>query len=243
MQHANSPWTRTTRRAMVAVVPILLISSAAEAQPTTVAPGWKTTTTAGDGFRVATDAVRRPSGKGYAGVTIQGTGDVKAGGGVLQQSIRADAFRGKRVKLIGWMKTAIDTVSGTKAMLWMRVDANDGAISSDFMTDRPVRSTHDWSAYELVLDVPKDAIGITFGAILTGPGQLWVDDLSLQPAEATVALTGKTGNALYPGAGRGCTSSTKYEELCRANRRAYDAAPPQPKNLDFEQALSGTSSR
>ena len=243
MKYASSPWTRTPRRAMVAVVPILLISTVAQAQPTTVAPGWKTTATAADGFRVATDAVRRPDGKGFAGVTIQGSGDVKAGGGVLQQSIRADAFRGKHVKLSGWMKTAIDTSSGTKAMLWIRVDASDGAISSDFMTDRPVRDTRGWSAYDLVLDVPKDAIGITFGAILTGPGQLWVDDLLLQPVDASVAVTGKTGNALYPGAGRGCTSSTKYEELCRANRRAYDAASPQPKNLDFEQALGGTSSR
>ena len=241
MQHASRLWTRSMRRAIVVVTPVLLISTAAAAQPTDVAPGWKSTTKAAEGFRVATDAVRRPNGKGFAGATIQGSGDVKAGGGALQQSIRADAYRGQRVKLSGWMKTAIDSGSGTQAMLWIRVDATDGAITSDFMTDRPIRDTRDWTSYDLVLDVPKDAIGITFGALLTGLGQLWVDDLSLQPVAATVPVTGKIGNALYPGAGRGCTSSTKYQELCRANRRAYDAASPQPRTLDFEQARGSTN--
>ena len=245
MQHASKQWLLSTARAILTAAPVLLVGTAAVAQskPTNVAPGWKTTASAADGFRVATDAVRRPNGKGFVGTTIHGSGEVKASSAVLQQSIRADAYRGRRVKLSGWMKTAIDTSSGSKAMLWIRVDGSDGAITSDYMTDRPVRDTRDWTSYDLVLDVPKDAMGITFGAILAGPGQLWVDDLSFQTVATTIPVTGKIGNALYPGAGKGCTSETKHEELCRANRRAYDVASPQPKNLDFEQTMGASGSR
>jgi hypothetical protein len=40
--------------------------------------------------------------------------------------------------------------------------------------------TTGWQRYYVVLEVPKDATGIAFGILLSGPGQVWLNSTKLE---------------------------------------------------------------
>jgi hypothetical protein len=132
---------------------------------------------------------------GRASATIKGKGPSPAGFGTLMQSIQAGEYKGKRVRLSGWAKAAgIAEWAG----LWMRVDgpttpgsSYPAALAFDNMQDRPIKGTSDWKRHEIVLDVAPEATFISFGILLNGVGQAWIDDLSLDVVGRDVPLTGQ----------------------------------------------------
>lgn len=109
------------------------------------------------------------------------------GFGTLMQTIKANKYEGKRLRLSGFVKAEkVRNYAG----LWMRVDGkNDKSVSFDNMQDRPIKGTLDWKKYEIVLDVPKDSVGIAFGVLLRGQGQVWIDDLNLEVVGEDVQTT------------------------------------------------------
>ena len=142
------------------------------------------------------------------------------------QTIRADDFRGQRIRLSGWVKS--DHAGG--ASLWMRIDGfragrQTGSAMLDFdnMSGRGMSGTKDWKFQVVVLEVPTEAATVNFGLILEGAGQAWVDDMKLEAVSRKVHRTGhfelrQDGPAPAP-----------YELAAQAAR------PRQPENLDFEK--------
>jgi hypothetical protein len=111
--------------------------------------------------------------------------------GTMMTSIQATPFRGQRVRMKGYVKSKdVPTSAG----LWFRVDADAAGMGSalDNMSDRPIRGTTEWRAYELVLDVPEDARTLNFGVLLRGTGQVWVKGVTLDivPSKPTGSLGG-----------------------------------------------------
>ena len=133
----------------------------------------------------------------------------------VTQLIKADAYRGKRVRLAGYLKTR--DVRGGWAGLWLRVDGPDAKLLAiDNMAAQRVMGTTDWSRHAVVLDVPEAAVRLAFGALLHGTGQVWADDLTLEvvdPQEVTVTSKG-------------------VEPITHAERAA---------NLDFEATGAGAT--
>ena len=124
------------------------------------------------------------------------------------QTIDGDSFRGIRVRMSGDVQ-ANDVIDWSG--LWMRVDGQKNEmLSFDNMQDRPVKGSCDWQKYEIVLDVPSNAHQIAFGLLLTGKGQVWMDDLKFEVVGMDVATT-STGSGLN-----------------QLNAKS-------PKNLDFEE--------
>ena len=108
--------------------------------------------------------------------------------GSLGKSVKSDLYKDKMVKMSGYMKT--ENVSSW-AGLWMRVDFYEARVLAfDNMQQRPIKGTTDWTKYEIVLFVPKDATSFTYGALLDGTGQIWFKDLKLEVVENTVPETG-----------------------------------------------------
>ncbi|MCK0471075.1 helix-turn-helix transcriptional regulator [Halalkalibacter sp. APA_J-10(15)] len=95
----------------------------------------------------------------------------------IMQQVKADHYRNKRLKFSGFLKAKdIEGFCG----FWMRVDSTYGDILQfDNMADRPITTDCDWNHHSIVLDVPQDSGIISFGALLSGKGQLWMDSLSL----------------------------------------------------------------
>jgi hypothetical protein len=129
--------------------------------------------------------------------------------GTLMQQFDASEYKDKRLRLSAWVKSA-----GVRkwAGLWMRIDGPpDGrgfpaALGFDNMQNRPIKGTTDWTRYEVVLDVTKQAVAVNFGILLSGAGQAWLDGVAFDVVGPEVPVTDFHGTL-----------------------------PKQPVNLDFEQ--------
>ena len=141
------------------------------------------------------------------------------------QSIRADAYRGKRVRWSAWVKPV--QVAGATG-LFMRVDGPGVIQAFDNMSNRPITGSADWHEVSVVLDVPANAIGISVGVLSSATGTLLVDDMSL-----TVVGTGVATTTTLSGQPLGVDSATVAQGYARDGGA--------PINLDFE-GLPGPSS-
>ena len=141
--------------------------------------------------------------------------------GFIAQEISAVEYRGKRLRLSGFVRA--DSAAGRGAGLWMRVDSPQRTTAFDNMIEygRAIVGNADWSTYSIVLDVANDAVGITFGLLLSGTGVARVDDMSLEVVDATVPTTGSTN---LPADTRDSVTLSDY----------YARLAHVPENLDFE---------
>lgn len=84
-------------------------------------------------------------------------------------------FGGKKIKMTGYIKT--ENVTGGYAGFWMRIDPN---VGFDNMGNRQIKGTTDWTKYEIELDLkPAQARKIIIGALITGKGKMWIDDVEI----------------------------------------------------------------
>lgn len=105
----------------------------------------------------------------------------------MMQQFKANEFRNKRVKLSGFIKTEnVKQFTG----LWMRVDdASEDILQYDNMSDRPILGTNSWNQYSIVLDVPENSAIISFGILLTGKGEVWLDGLRFEVVDINTPTT------------------------------------------------------
>ena len=141
------------------------------------------------------------------------------GFGSLAQSIAADEYLGKRVRLSGWLKTE----NAQEAGLWMRLDGDKRLLGFDNMMPRAVKGTSDWKQYEVVLDVPQETVNILFGTLLAGTGRVWVDDLKIEVVGKDVASTNQL--------------SAEDMRMERPNNGSKKKESKQPENLGFENGI------
>jgi len=104
--------------------------------------------------------------------------------GTLMNTADVYKYRGKRIQLTVNIKTK--DVTGW-AGAWFRIDRRKPAkrgsgkgetLAFDNMNNRPIKDTTEWSAYSLVLDVPKRATKMAFGVLLVGSGKVWFNELN-----------------------------------------------------------------
>jgi hypothetical protein len=141
-------------------------------------------------------------------------------GATVLQSIRADNYRGKRVRWSGWVRHT--DLAGIGTGLWMRVDGPGEIASFDNMSDRSLSGTSDWHQISVVLDVPENAIGISLGILMHGNGTLLIDDLQLEVVGTDVPSTNQL-EAPRPASSDSASIAGSYA-----------GNPGAPVNLDFE---------
>jgi hypothetical protein len=158
---------------------------------------------------------------GSAALAIGGTDtSVLRFNGVGQQ-IQADDYRGKRIRLRGWVRHV--GIVGSDIGLWMRIDGPGLTLGFDNFSTRSLVGTADWHQVEIILDVPPNAIGIAWGALMSGKGELLVDDMSFD----VVPATGPTTNQPLEPIEVPIDSATFAQ--------VYANAAKSPVNLNFEQ--------
>ncbi|MFA6261976.1 MAG: hypothetical protein WC760_10945 [Bacteroidia bacterium] len=149
--------------------------------------GWFKAGSASDCYEMGIDPGAGPNGKNVASIkSIKKT----KGFGTLMQSCLADTFRGKKIRMSGYVKAL--NVKGW-AGLWLRIDKENDyteTLGFDNMSNRPIRKTSDWTRYEIVLKVPEKAHSLAYGALLAGKGQIWFNDLQFEIVHDSVPTTG-----------------------------------------------------
>lgn len=104
----------------------------------------------------------------------------------LMQQLAPDNYVGKRLRV----SAALRTEDAAKAQLWLRIDGPNGQSLGFYnMDDRPVTGTTGWKHYEVVLDVPVQAVGVAFGYFLFGKGEVWADDFKLETVGKEVPVS------------------------------------------------------
>lgn len=195
----ESHWMRCS--AFFAALVMLLSPTAGRAADSAPA-GWFLTGSRPDLYTVGLDGTNAHSGKNCA--TLKSTAEKAEGFGTLMQNVDAALYRDKRVQLTGFVRSQ-RVAEG--AGLWMRVDGEASKILAfDNMQGRAIRGTTPWTRYSVVLDVSPEAKSVSFGVLLGGSGQVWLDTMTFEPVGRDVSVTGNP------------------------------QLPEKPRNLDFEQA-------
>lgn len=151
------------------------------------------------------EVVHQGSMSGYIkSITVQ---DISEFGTMMQQFI-ADKYRGQRIKLSAFIKThQVQQFTG----LWMRVDsASEDILQFDNMSNRPIVGTNNWNQYSIVLDVPENSAVISFGILITGQGHVWIDQITFDQVDESMATT---------------------------NLESHATLMDEPVNLSFEESL------
>jgi hypothetical protein len=187
--------------------------------------GWNKAGNEPDKYEMSMDKGSGQDGKNAA--TIRSLESEITGFGTLMQSCLPGKYLGKRVKMTGYMKSK--DVSEWAAF-WLRVDHADttqpesvviSTVSFDNMQDRSITGTTDWAKYEIILDVPAKATSMSFGGMLIGTGQIWMDNLHFEVVDHSVAVTKPSEE--MPGY---TVKKSKYNKA---------SLPGQPANLNFEE--------
>ena len=124
---------------------------------------------------------------GSAGMAIVGSDSLNASYTGFGQRVKADNYRGKRVRFVAWVRHG--SLAGRDIGIWMRVDGPGVTLAYDNFSTRSLRGTSDWHEIEIILDVADNAIGIAFGVIMQGRGELYIDDMRWEIIPASGATT------------------------------------------------------
>jgi hypothetical protein len=142
----------------------------------------------------------------------------------LMQTSNVKEYRGKRVKMTGYIRSVGTQDTST---MWLRIDDYDSRITSEFdnMWDRPVTGNSDWTKCEIVFDVPNAECVFNYGVILAGAGKAWFDNVSFEIVDSLVEKTTYNLNQELP------------QEYLRQFEEQYPQGLPEkaPENLDFEE--------
>ena len=171
--------------AVVALAACLLVDAS-------VPRGWSLAGTKAAQYEVGLDAGQVYDG--HASAFLKSKTPNVDGFGTLMQSVRAERYKGKRVRLSGLVKSQ-EVVSW--AGLWMRVDQGKDVIAIDNMQDRAIKGTTNWKRYEVVLDVPQDSTAISFGILLDGAGEVWLSSTKFVVVGTDIPVT-DAGNKKIP---------------------------------------------
>jgi erythromycin esterase len=172
-------------------------------------------------FEVGTDNVVVHSGRASAFIRATTSRVLTGQFGTLGQSMRADAYRGTRVRLSGWLRTV--GVSGEGAGLWLRADGPESQ-PFDNMANRRIATASNWTSVSIVADIPQNAIGLAFGVLMVSPGIVWADDLQLEIVDSSIPVTA-AALSIPASADTAAISAT------------YDGIAMSPRNLDFEGVI------
>jgi RNA polymerase sigma factor (sigma-70 family) len=90
-------------------------------------------------------------------------------------------FLGRKVKLSVMLKS--EGVSWAGPVIRGVGIQNTSAKRDEFYGKRPVRGTTNWTRYATTIDMPNDAVDMSFGVWMNGRGKVWFDDLRLEIVE------------------------------------------------------------
>lgn len=176
-----------TKRLAFALAAVLLATTL---QAGDAPKGWFPAGSAPDNYDMGVQAGDRHAGDRNAYIRGQ---PPQRGFGTLMQTIGAEAYRGKRLRLSAYLRTR----DANSAAMWMRIDGQfQQTLGFDNMSSRTLRGDSDWKRYDIVLDVPSGAQAIAFGFLLQGKGEVLADDFRLEPVGKDVPVTGSDRPAL-----------------------------------------------
>jgi hypothetical protein len=179
-----------------------------------VLAGWSTSPA---NSAVADDAIKRT---GFWSARLERTDTSEGDFSGLSKNIPLDVA-GKTIRLRGFLKT--ENVTGFVS-LWIRQDGGSSAVAFATTQGRGMKGTNDWHEHTVTLPLDADSRQLVFGALISGSGKAWVDDLELTVDDVPFASAPKAVRAKT-------VVDTDYEFSAGSRVAAGTLAPHQIDNL------------
>ncbi|MDB4908871.1 MAG: family peptidase [Gemmatimonadetes bacterium] len=177
-----------TRQSFTALLLLPLVSTSvrgrASASP---ASPWTLSSLHTGDYEAAIDSAVAHSGRASARLSARTA--IPYGVETVTQPLRADSYRGRRVRLSGFVKTR--DVAGVGAHLSLSVNTASPIPLLAPAEDSALTGTSEWTRRAVELTVPANALGLNVGVTLNGSGSAWADDLTLEvlgPADSSRAV-------------------------------------------------------
>ncbi len=187
-----------------------------------VAEGWQTAADP-DEYELGLDSDCRRAGKYSA--FIKPISPSPARYGVLYQTIRADQYRGQRLRFTSHIKIEAPTPPRRRnsAAIFIGLKPGLEAPYADYWKQL-LNGPTDWQQYDLVVDVPPDAALIVFG--VDAISAIWIDDLQLEIVGSEIPVSLPYGNV--------------QARFTLPKTPKNFPIPSKPHSLDFEPRTSPT---
>jgi hypothetical protein len=134
--------------------------------------GWWTASISGPGFRAVLVNRECAQGRNCAVLGDQST-SVARSSGSLYKVVPAEPYRGRRVRI-----RAAVRVEGPDTSLRLCLRTDRRGRDSAYRSSEPI-SDSKWVYRELEGEIASDGERILFGFQLSGPGKVWIDDVTL----------------------------------------------------------------
>ena len=131
--------------------------------------GWKFFGDAPQQYNYGIDRITKHSGSASAYVEAR-EGRTEGKGGLIQ-TFWTDGYRRKRLRMIANVKVR----DATYGNVWIVIEGHSEVLRTANMEETPIHGTHDWTWYQLEVDIPDESNSITFGFGLSGIGRIWLD--------------------------------------------------------------------
>ena len=149
--------------------------------------GWRASANNAADIVIGTDTTVSHSGKASAYMQRAFALKQLPGSGVLMQSIAADPYRNKRVRLSVYVRTKdVELIEGVGVALYFRVDGTDSNLAYAYRNCILIGENTDWTLNHITLDVPETSVLMDFGVNLKAQGIIWVDDCNLEVVDQTI---------------------------------------------------------
>lgn len=115
------------------------------------------------------------------------------------QSVDAEPFTGKRIRLAGELRTK---QAGTGATIWSGSTTQRVRfclIISNCSVGKagPLVGTQGWSERSVVFDIPDEALSLHYGFFLKGAGKCWSRSFSLNEVNGGAPISIRKGPVLH----------------------------------------------
>jgi hypothetical protein len=154
-----------------------------------VPEAWEFESSAEDEFQAGTDKTTPDDG---TTAYIRSKRDTARGSAMLYQIIDAEQYAGRRVQLTARLRTK--SVEGRVNLLLAAFETGNvpRGPAVYYALQDPPRATNEWARYEVVADIPPDALYLQIGFSLGGGGgAVWADDFVLEIVHASTPLNYK----------------------------------------------------
>lgn len=187
--------------------------------------GWFTQTHPADDVKIILDKL---TPKDEQSVLIRS--ELVSSSGAILQSVAADDYIGKRIRLSAQVKTS-ETTGQTG--LFLRADAGYSlSVCFDYMDGRKIFGTTDWTEHQCVIDVPIGSDNIYIGGTLSGEGTVWYKNFKLEVVGQDIPTTGANGSS---------PSANEKKKKKKTAAKSNKTVNLTPTNLDFGGDGAGTA--
>lgn len=175
---------------------LFVILAGAQERHLPALPGWALS--GDDSFGAAPDSEVKLAGQ----PTIRLSSSSATTLGTVNQKVDAAAYAGHRVRFSAAVRT--QGVKGWSG-LWLRIDGDTPTpLAFENTAAHALRGSVEWTALEIVIDVPADAKEIAFGLLQDGAGSSWFGHFAFAAAEGAT-LTKRTRGEVRDGGFEGAS--------------------------------------